>query len=86
MENYYSVYGLVDCEFCKKAINLLDEKKIPFIFVVLDKNLQFLQKMKSDLNHSTVPIILEHRQDGQFFVGGFQELENILQTHGVSHD
>lgn len=81
MKKFFTVYTLTDCEFCKKAINLLDEKGIPFVVVVMDKNPEFVQKVKTDMKRQTVPIVLEHvDQLGARIIGGSDDLENYLNS------
>lgn len=87
MKNFFTVYSLTDCEFCKKAINLLDKKQLPFVVVILDKNLEFLQKVKDDMKRQTVPIILEHvDQLGARIIGGSDDLENYLNSPEFKND
>lgn len=81
MKNFFTVYTLTDCVFCKKAINVLDEKGIPFVVVVMDKNPEFVQKVKTDMKKETVPIILEHvDQLGARIIGGSDDLEAYLNS------
>ena len=86
MKNFFTVYILTDCSFCKKAISLLDEKNIPFIVVVMDKNQEFLEKVKQDMNHPTVPIIVQQTQLGVRIIGGCDNLEAFLQSQELIND
>jgi glutaredoxin len=87
MKRFFTVYSLTDCDFCKKAINLLDEKSIPFVVVVMDKNLEFVEKIKEDMKRTTVPIVIEQMDVGQIkIVGGFDDLENYLNSPEFSND
>jgi glutaredoxin len=87
MKRFFTVYSLTDCDFCKKAINLLDEKNIPFIVVVMDKNPEFVQKIKEDMNKTTVPIVIEQMDVGQIkIVGGCDDLESYLNSPEFSND
>ena len=78
MTTNYSVYVKTNCPFCKKAVSLLEEKNIPFIVIVVDKNEEFLEEIKRQTNHQTIPIILEHTKNGTKFIGGSDDLENYL--------
>jgi glutaredoxin len=81
MNSFFTVYSLTDCNFCKKAINLLSDKKIPFIVVVMDKNPDFVTKIKDDMKMKTVPIIVHHLDVGEIkLIGGFDNLENYLNS------
>jgi glutaredoxin len=87
MKNFFTVYSITDCEFCKKAINLLDKKQLPFVVVIVDKNLEFLEKVKTDMKRQTVPIILEHVDPlGARIIGGSDDLENYLNSPEFKND
>lgn len=86
MKNFFTVYTLTECQFCKKAISLLDERKIPFVVVVMDKNPEFVQKVKTDMKRQTVPIVLEHvDQLGARIIGGSDDLEAYLNSPEFSN-
>jgi glutaredoxin len=80
----YKLIIKVDCPFCKKAINLLTQKNIPFIVVAADKGEQFLQEQKSNYNWPTVPIVVAiDENNNETVVGGFTELnERISRNTG----
>lgn len=81
MKRFFTVYSITDCPFCKKAINLLSEKNLLFIAVIMDKNPEFIEKLKQDMNRTTVPIIIEHLDVGQIrIIGGSDDLENYLNS------
>lgn len=86
MNKRYTVYAKTDCPFCKKAISLFEESKLPFIVVVVDKNLQFLEEIKQQTGHKTVPIILEHEQNFVKLIGGSDDLENYLNSPEFKND
>lgn len=80
----YKLIIKVDCPFCKKAVNLLTQKKIPFIVVAADKGDQFLQEQKSNYNWPTVPIVVAiDENNNETVIGGFTELnERISRNTG----
>jgi glutaredoxin len=86
MKNFFTVYILTDCPFCKKAISLLDERNIPFVVVVMDKNQEFLQKIKQDMNHPTVPIVVYQTQLITRLIGGCDNLEAFLHSQEFLND
>jgi len=86
MKKFFTIYALTDCEFCKKSISLLDEKQIPFIVVVMDKNIDFMNKIKQDTKHTTVPIILFQTEQANKIIGGFDNLEEFLQSPEFIND
>lgn len=80
MNPFYTVYSLTDCDFCKKAINLLSEKNLPFLVVVMDKNPEFIDKIKQDMQMNTVPIVIQQLEMGTIrVVGGSDDLERHLK-------
>jgi glutaredoxin len=80
----YKLIIKVDCPFCKKAVNLLTQNKIPFIVVAADKGDQFLQEQKSNYNWPTVPIVIAiDENNNETVIGGFTELnERISRNTG----
>jgi len=87
MKKFFTVYSKTDCEFCKKAISLLDQKGLRFVVVVMDKNPEFVEKVKEDTRMTTVPIIMEHLDVGQIkIIGGSDSLEAYLNSSEFSHD
>jgi glutaredoxin len=86
MKNFFTVYVLTDCSYCKKAISLLEEKQLPFIVVVMDKNPEFVEKLKQDMNHPTVPVVVFQREMGVQIIGGCDNLEHFLQSQEFQND
>lgn len=86
MKRFFTVYSKTDCEFCKKAISLLDERKIRFLVVVMDKNPEFIEKVKQDMGRTTVPVIVENLEIGARIIGGYEELEKYLNSSEFVND
>jgi glutaredoxin len=81
MKKMFTVYALTDCPFCKKAINLLSEKKFPFLVVIMDKNPEFVDNIKRDMQRQTVPIVVEQMPNSTIkIIGGSDDLENYLNS------
>jgi glutaredoxin 3 len=79
MERQFSIYVLTDCPYCKRAVSLLEEKNYPFILIVMDKNPGFVNQIKQQTGHKTVPIVIEHtQQDNNKLIGGCDNLETYL--------
>lgn len=87
MKRFFTVYSITECPFCKKAINLLSEKNLSFIVVVMDKNPEFIEKVKQDMNRTTVPIIIEHLGVEQLrIIGGCDDLQVYLSSPEFIND
>lgn len=87
MKKFFTVYSKTDCEFCKKAISLLEKNNLRFLVVVMDKNPEFIEKIKEDMNMSTVPIVVEQMEIGQIkIIGGSDDLENYLNSPEFVND
>lgn len=78
----YQIYAKTDCDFCKKAVDLLSIKELPFIVTVCDKNPTYLESVKQLYNWPTVPLIIRYEEEEgkieEKFIGGFSELEAAL--------
>lgn len=86
MKKFFTVYSETDCEFCKKAIELLDKRNLRFLVVVMDKNPEFIEKVKRDMKRTTVPIIIENLELGARIIGGSDDLESYLNSPEFSND
>lgn len=86
MNKHYSIYVKTDCPYCKRAVSSLEQKNLRFIVIVVDKNLDFLEDIKQQTGHKTVPIILEHTQSGARLIGGSDDLENYLNSQEFKDD
>lgn len=86
MKKNYSIYVKTDCPFCRVAVSSLEQKNLPFIVIVVDKNLEYLEAVKQQTNHKTVPIVLEHTQAGARLIGGSDDLESYLNSPEFSND
>ena len=86
MKKFFTVYIKTDCPFCEKAIDLLDEKKIPFIVVAMDKNPDFAEKLKQDMKMTTIPVIIEQLELGVKIIGGFDNLEQYINSSEFTND
>jgi len=73
------IYSKTKCPYCKKAKKLLEDELIPFKVIELDK-VKNSEKIKKQLisktKQSTVPNIFI----GEYHVGGYEDLNNILLT------
>ena len=74
----YELYIKTDCKFCKKAIDLLSLKGVPFVAIVCDKDPIYLEAKKQDYGWPTVPIVIEQNDAEKKVIGGCDELEKEL--------
>ena len=72
------VYSKLDCIFCKATKELLNNLKISYEEIILDKthDADFINELKSKYNHHTFPFILINDK----FIGGFTEFNNANNT------
>lgn len=79
MKTYFSVYVTLDCEESREALNFLDEKNVPFMAVVMDKNPEFHQMILKDMNLAKTPIIIEQLENSSIkIIGGLSNLKQYL--------
>ena len=77
---YFEVYAWASCSWCAKAVNLLKENGFEFSLVLLDNSDTKHHEMKKATGWETVPIIIEHRVNGEAeLVGGFTDLVTHLK-------
>lgn len=77
--NFFHVYALLDCPFCKLAVDLLRSKNKIFVLSVMDNDKESLVKIKEKFNHKTVPIITALNENKEYdLVGGYMELAQLL--------
>ena len=77
---YYQTYIKTDCSFCKKALDILEEHDKMVVVTILDRAPEeVIGGLKSELNHETVPIVLEiDTERGVRKIGGYTELKGEL--------
>lgn len=82
MKPYFILYIKKRCTYCRKAINLLNEKKEPYIVTDLTKNKEIMQEIKEVFRHDTVPIVLYADKENTTldFIGGYTELHELLEN------
>jgi|6_EtaG_2_1085325.scaffolds.fasta_scaffold349492_1 glutaredoxin len=85
MLEYFHLYIMVDCPFCKDAIDLLEKEKKEFVITVMDKCLPFASGVKEEFNFKTVPVILKCSSKGAAeMIGGYTELKSFLLKESVA--
>ena len=75
----YTVWAKSHCPYCHKSQRLLLEKGLPHEIVMVDENKELLHEVQQKFNWSTVPVIVERKDDNEIFVGGFTDLVAHLE-------
>jgi len=77
--DFFHLFIKVDCPYCKDAVDLLESKKSQYVITVVDKAENYLQMVKHQFGHQTVPVVLDCDSRGKMeLVGGYTELEERL--------
>lgn len=78
------VYGRSGCEYCTKAQQLLDDRKIPYNYIQLGIDITKNEFQEQFPEQKTVPLVVAHGMK----VGGYSELlEYVEETSGgYAHD
>lgn len=78
-KNFFHVYVLMSCPFCKRAVDLLQKSNKVYALTILDNEPGMLQRMKEKFSHPTVPIVTVLNKNKEYdLVGGFTELDAFL--------
>ena len=81
MDEKYIVYGAKWCNFCNKALDLLDSKSLKHFFADLSDKDDFLKEVKDYYDSATIPVILRFGESGRVEkVGGFTDLKERLEN------
>jgi glutaredoxin len=75
----YTMWAKSECCYCLRAQALLLEKKLPHSVVLVDDNKGLLQEVQQKFNWSTVPVIVEEKDNVEIFIGGFTDLVEYLE-------
>jgi glutaredoxin len=70
----YNIFGLKWCIFCLRAINFMQEKGLEFHYHPMDNQEAFLDHLKEQNGHKTVPLITEKIPSGWRLIGGYDDL------------
>lgn len=84
------VYGKDHCQFCTKAMVLLTQLKLPFVYFKLDENFtreQLLERFPSARTFPQIEIIYdddtESLEETTRYVGGYTELVEYFRQTGI---
>ncbi|ELQ76118.1 Glutaredoxin [Trachipleistophora hominis] len=77
MKTEFVVFGTETCGYTKKALTLLKDKGMSYVFVDKDKNMtNTYEDLKKDLRHETLPLIIRNRR----FFGGYGKLKEYFEN------
>lgn len=78
------VYGREGCDYCKKAQELLEQKKIPYNYIQLGIDITVDEFKEKFPEQKTVPVVTNHG----FKIGGFTDLQAYIEetSGGYGHD
>jgi len=70
----YILFVRNGCDFCSKAVDLLESRKEEYELVISSRNNPIFQMLQKVFDWKTVPMILEKREKLLSFIGGFTDL------------
>jgi glutaredoxin len=78
---YIHIYGLVRCGYCAKAVHFLNAAGIEYAFTLCDRSSTMLHEVKKATGRTTVPIIVEYREDDTaHLIGGYDNLVGHMRS------
>lgn len=76
----YQVLVLLDCPYCKAAVDLLKKQNKRFCTIVMDTDQPLLNFLKQKYNWKTVPIVVGiTKESEEIVIGGFTDLQKFLE-------
>lgn len=76
----YQVLVLLDCPYCKAAVDLLKQQNKRFCTIVMDTDQPLLNFLKQKYNWKTVPIVVGiTKESEEIVIGGFTDLQKFLE-------
>ena len=74
----YKIYATDSCCYCDMAKKLLESKEIEHEYLTLDASSPIMEEIKTWTGQMTVPLIFEVVNDRETFIGGYTELNKII--------
>ena len=74
----YKIYATSDCHYCTMAKKLLESKEIEFEYLTMEAFSPIIEEIKTWTGQMTVPLIFEVANGRETFIGGFTELNKII--------
>tara|TARA_B100001287_G_C22612030_1_gene495638 strand:+ start:430 stop:756 length:327 start_codon:yes stop_codon:yes gene_type:complete len=73
---YIDAYVIEGCPYCSATINTLQKFKIKFNKIVVPFNKK--DEYKEKHQHNTFPHVFMHINKKKIFIGGYQDLSNLI--------
>jgi len=74
----YIIYGITDCPACLRACADLMDLDLEYAFVETDFSQSYRSALKDEFNWSTFPMIVKVSDDEEKFIGGYEELRQLI--------
>ena len=74
----YVVYGKEACQSCKDAVALLEAKRVEYDYLLFGKDYDLSKFVEINKTHKTMPMITTVKDGVESYVGGLQQLQQIL--------
>jgi glutaredoxin len=75
----YLIYGITDCPACLRAQAKLMEKNIEYVFIETDFSKTYRAALRADFEWSTFPMIVKVSEAEEEFIGGYDDLQYVLE-------
>lgn len=81
----FKIYALKNCNYCKRAVDLLVARRLPFFYCPMDgppdgpEHKVTIEMIKQKYNWKTVPIVIRVFDDDEEFIGGYTDLVEYLK-------
>ena len=75
----YIVYGKKKCNYCNRAITLLQSRGLNFTYFSMDDTEDELLSLFTTYDWRTVPLVIEVKNSDNKFIGGYDDLVKRLQ-------
>lgn len=82
----YIIYGITDCPQCLRAQADLMQLGIEYAFVETDFSPSYREALKVEFEWPTFPMVVKVSEDGEEFIGGYDDLCCLLKKESATPD
>jgi len=82
----YIIYGKKLCNYCNKAVTLLQSRGLNFTYFSMDNDEDKLLSLFTIYNWRTVPLVIKVKNSDNNFIGGYDDLVKRLQIEVSEED